>query len=102
MKDLKCPYCNYEFDVCDFEDEEEFDIECPECEKEFQVNVDWTPSFEESKIEYYDCLVCGENKRSQNIQSRIPWPKTLEGKDCDKICDNCYHNEIIKELSETK
>lgn len=49
MKDLTCPYCEYEFDDPDFFDNEAseaYELECPNCAKIMLCQYEVSPSFD--------------------------------------------------------
>jgi hypothetical protein len=58
MKDLTCPYCKHEFDVCHddgfgYAESCRHEQECPECEKSFVFETSISFSYSEYKA---DCL----------------------------------------------
>ena len=81
MKDVTCPYCGHEMEVCrddGFACEEDilYRQECPNCEKEFVLTVEYSWSYSSFKA---DCLNGGEHK----WRPLITCPKEYTQMRCD-------------------
>lgn len=99
MKEIECPYCEYDFDLCHddgayYNEEHREEIECPKCEKKFMVNsqMDWTFSGEKC-----DCLNGGEHKWEKKYNEKYyPQFKNKEiCSGCDEERDLNPHTEIV-------
>ena len=100
---VECPYCEHENDMSDGltdlpGNDNQFDHECEKCEEEFEVEVEFSPSYAGSAIEYVKCDLCSEVTRDIKVKGRIfPFPKRTEA---TKICETCYRRLYREELKE--
>ncbi|MEK4025819.1 hypothetical protein [Sporosarcina sp. FSL W7-1283] len=96
---VECPYCEHENDMSDgltdLPSDNRFDTECEICEKEFEVEVEFSPDYSGSKIEYKDCDLCGESVRDINEKGRMfPFP---ENTNATKLCKSCRRKLMKKQ-----
>lgn len=103
---VKCPYCGKDCDMgsvlCG---DDNFDHECEHCGEEFEVQVEFSPTFSASKIEYLKCEICGKEDRSDFMYKQgkcIPYPKAYKYNDVNCVCPNCWRKGIVKELDGEK
>lgn len=89
-KEITCPYCEYEYDLCHddgafYKQDGVEEEECPECGQKFLVksDVEWT--FETVKA---DCLNTKEHKWKKKYNPKF-YPE-LSNKE---ICEDCYYVE---------
>ena len=75
MKDIECPYCEYEFEYCgdSLGEGDETEIECPECEKYFVIMASYSVSYTATKA---DCL----NGEKHKYKESCRYPKVIFGK----------------------
>lgn len=86
MKDLNCPYCNEELEVCRddafvYEEDVDHEMQCSSCEKSFVFNTCITFDFTPYKA---DCL----NDGNHIWEATKTWPiefTKMECKTCGKI-----------------
>jgi len=62
---VECPYCKYDNKVTydDHDGQDSFDMTCGNCNEEFEVNVEYNPIYNSSKIENEECDKCKELER---------------------------------------
>lgn len=88
MNHIKCPYCEYEYELCTDDGhgcaEEQYEEQCPKCKKKFIF-------FTEIYFKYFaykvDCLNSGEHKYSYQMSN--------DGVEY-RICRECRKTEIVK------
>jgi hypothetical protein len=71
---VECPYCEYEFEVCQddgfgTDESETYEEECPKCEKTFALTVSIHFSYSGAKA---DCMNGGAHNFMEN-RHRNPW-----------------------------
>lgn len=97
---VECPYCEHYNKVTydDHDGQDNFDMTCRNCGEEFEVNVEYNPTYNSSKIEYFECDKCKEQDRDICKRgSCFPFPKN---KQYNKLCHDCYVIEYFKEQDE--
>ncbi len=93
MKDLECPYCDYEFDYSGdpMGQDETTEYQCPKCEKYFIIIASWDVSYYEQPAH---CL----NGSPHNYTDTHRCPKIIGKKICQR-CSMCQ-KEIDRDATE--
>lgn len=104
---VECPYCGCENDMSDAltdlsNNDNTFDSECGSCEKDFEVEVEFDPQYNASKIVYEECEKCGKETRDSAKRGKIfPYPKSLRE---NTVCKSCFfkghHEDDVKKHTE--
>ena len=86
-KDIECPYCNHEFDLCHddgayYSESQNEEAECPECEKKFMVSTSISFNHYAEKAE---CLNDENHKWEKKYDLR--WSPHLSHKERCRYCD---------------
>lgn len=86
MKEITCPYCEHEYDLCHddgaFYNQDGVEVEeCPNCEKSFLVHSSVSWYFEAEKAE---CLNDGNHKWKKEYGVMYP---ELANREVCEVCD---------------
>lgn len=88
MKEITCPYCDYDFDLnhddgAYYEEYRRRECVCPKCEKTFMVesSISWTFTAEKA-----DCLNGGSHK----------WEDRLSGRKRCALCDKIIYKDNVE------
>ncbi len=89
MKDMTCPYCEHDFDVCNddghgCDPSTNYEQECPACEKTFVFNVEYNPVYTEWKA---DCLNGGKHQWKHRP---VEWIGQLDR----HVCSACSKEDL--------
>lgn len=84
MKDIECPYCGHDFDVCNddghgYEEDKSHEERCPSCDKNFVFTTMISFTYSPAKA---DCL----NGAPHRLELSNTYPKEharLQCQDCD-------------------
>lgn len=84
MKDVDCPYCGAELEICHddgfgYSEDELHEMECPECEKYFVFETSIIFSYEARKA---DCLNGAPHRWVKTVIAPNWWPDAVHCRDC--------------------